>query len=97
MRLSRPSIVAALSLLPAAPALAQAPKPQAAQQERMEACNTEAGEKKLSGDERKSFIADCLAGKPAALDTFANPSQARRDRNGTAARPHRTTLCLKRR
>src|SRR5829696_3708321 len=44
----------------------QTPAAQMAQQERMKACNTEAGQKKLSGDKRKSFMADCLAGKPAA-------------------------------
>ena len=35
------------------------------QQEKMKACNTEAGDKK--GDERKAFISQCLkAGSPAA-------------------------------
>ena len=47
---------------------------QAAQQERMTACNAEAGQKKLSGDERKSFMADCLAGKPASAATTAAPT-----------------------
>src|SRR5215211_9235887 len=47
---------------------------QAAQQERMTACNAEAGQKKLSGDKRKSFMADCLAGKPASAATTAAPT-----------------------
>src|SRR5215204_5254045 len=42
---------------------------QAAQQERMAACNAESGQKKLSGDKRKSFMANCLAGKPAVSAT----------------------------
>src|SRR5215207_2829456 len=47
---------------------------QAAQQERMTACNAEAGQKKLSGDKRKSFMAECLAGKPASATTTAAPT-----------------------
>ena len=36
-----------------------------AQQEKMKACNTQAGDKK--GDERKAFMSECLkAGSPAA-------------------------------
>ena len=36
-----------------------------AQQEKMKACNTQAGDKK--GDERKAFMSECLkAGAPAA-------------------------------
>ena len=33
---------------------------QKAQQEKMKACNKEAGEKKLKGAERKKFMSDCL-------------------------------------
>jgi len=32
------------------------------QQERMKACNTKAGEKKLEGDARKNFMSSCLKG-----------------------------------
>jgi psiF repeat-containing protein len=32
-----------------------------AQQEKMKACNKEAGEKKLAGDERKTFMSTCLS------------------------------------
>ena len=57
---------------------------QATQRGRMEACNADAGQKKLSGDKRKSFMADCLAGKPATAaptpgkpaTTTTAPSQA---------------------
>ena len=31
------------------------------QQNKMKACNKEAGEKKLKGDERKQFMSDCLS------------------------------------
>ena len=31
-----------------------------AQQEKMKACNAEAGKKALKGDERKAFMSDCL-------------------------------------
>src|SRR5215204_1246659 len=36
---------------------------QAAQQERMAACNAQSGQTKLSGDKRKSFMTSCLAGR----------------------------------
>ena len=49
-----------LSAMPIAGAQQQAPN---AQQDRMKACNSEAGAQKLSGDARKSFMSDCLAGK----------------------------------
>jgi len=32
------------------------------QQEKMKACNKEAGEKHLKGDERKKFMSTCLSG-----------------------------------
>jgi len=31
------------------------------QQNKMKACNKEAGEKSLKGDERKQFMSDCLS------------------------------------
>ena len=44
----------------------KAPSPaQQAQQEKMKACNAEAGKKELKGDERKKFMSDCLGSKPA--------------------------------
>jgi hypothetical protein len=37
------------------------------QQEKMKACNAQAGDKKLEGDARKAFMSDCLkAGHPAS-------------------------------
>jgi hypothetical protein len=39
------------------------------QQDRMKACNAEAGAQSLAGDARKQFMSDCLSGKamPAAM------------------------------
>ena len=39
---------------------------QKAQQEKMKACNAEAGQKELKGDERKQFMSTCLGAKPAS-------------------------------
>jgi hypothetical protein len=36
---------------------------QQAQQDKMKACNAEAGTKSLKGDERKKFMSDCLSAK----------------------------------
>ena len=48
----------------------KAPSPaQQAQQEKMKACNAEAGAKELKGDERKSFMSDCLGSKSAPGST----------------------------
>ena len=45
-------------------AQAKAPtQAQKKQQERMSACNKQAGEKKLKGDARKKFVSACLEGK----------------------------------
>jgi hypothetical protein len=45
----------------------KAPSPaQKAQQEKMKACNAEAAEKKVKGDERKKFMSECLGGKSDA-------------------------------
>lgn len=37
---------------------------QKAQQEKMKACNAQAGEKGFKGDERKQFMSTCLSAKP---------------------------------
>ena len=51
----------------AADAEKKAPSPaQQAQQEKMKACNAEAGSKALKGDDRKKFMSECLSAKPAA-------------------------------
>jgi Ni/Co efflux regulator RcnB len=60
-------------------AAAPAEKKLTPQQERMQACNKEAGDKQLKGDERKKFMKECLGGKPAAAaaETKGTPQQAR--------------------
>lgn len=49
----------AASTAMAAPATATAAKP-ATQQDKMKACNADAGSKNLKGDDRKKFMSDCL-------------------------------------
>jgi hypothetical protein len=36
------------------------------QQEQMKTCNKQAGNQKLTGDARKSFMSDCLSGKTSS-------------------------------
>jgi hypothetical protein len=57
------AVAALMAFTPAAHAQQTAPNPQ---QERMKTCNTQAGQQKLSGDARKSFMSDCLSGKATA-------------------------------
>lgn len=60
-------LLAACLVLPLA--LHAADNKPTAQQEKMSACNKEAGEKSLKGDERKAFMSSCLSAKPAAPAT----------------------------
>ncbi len=74
------SLILPLTMCLAAPAFAQSPAPsaaQTAQRDRMKTCNTDAGTQKLAGDARKSFMADCLAGKSAAPAKELTPQQAK--------------------
>ena len=51
----------------AADAEKKAPSPaQQAQQDKMKACNADAGKKELKGDERKKFMSECLSAKSAS-------------------------------
>ena len=61
----------ALSTLLAGVALPHHGFAQTPQQERMKSCNAQAGTQKLAGDARKSFMSDCLSGKPAATPAAA--------------------------
>jgi Ni/Co efflux regulator RcnB len=57
----------AVSFLAASLAHAADEKKPTVQQEKMKACNAQAGDKKLEGDARKAFMSDCLkAGMPAS-------------------------------
>jgi hypothetical protein len=61
------SLVFAMSGAFAADAAKKAPSPaQQAQQDKMKACNADAGAKALKGDERKKFMSECLSAKAAA-------------------------------
>jgi hypothetical protein len=65
MRTSTAMLLALAVLATATLAQAQTDKKMTPQQERMKACNAQAGDKKLEGDARKSFMSDCLkAGMP---------------------------------
>src|SRR5256885_9877957 len=62
-------------------AQAKAPtQAQKSQQERMSACNKQAGEKKLKGDARKKFMSACLEGKSTVAS--AKRQKVKRDRAG---------------
>lgn len=54
--------LAACAALLAGPALATEKKEMTPQQQKMAACNKEAGGKKLEGEERKKFMSECLKG-----------------------------------
>jgi len=63
----------------------KAPSPaQQAQQEKMKACNADAGKKELKGDERKAFMSECLGSKPAAA-TQQNKMKTCNSEAGTKA------------
>ena len=52
------------------------------QQERMSACNKEAGEKKLKGEERKKFMTSCLKGGGSQAKAPSPKQKAQQDRMG---------------
>ena len=59
------AVLACVMAAASAPAFAQDKAPtdkQKAQQDRMKACSKEASDKKLKGDERKSFMSTCMKG-----------------------------------
>lgn len=67
------SLAVAICLaLPVVAVQAQERKEMTTQQKKMGACNKEAGEKKLAGDERKAFMKECLS---ARAQTAKNPQQ----------------------
>ena len=53
------------------------------QQERMAACNKQAGDRKLKGDERKKFMSTCLKGQESTAGAAPSPKQkAQQDKMG---------------
>jgi hypothetical protein len=63
------------------PAAAQTTNPQ---QERMKLCNKQAGDQKLTGDTRKTFMSDCLSGKTTSAKTLTPQQQKMKDCNVAA-------------
>jgi len=72
------SMIIAVSM--AAPLAALAADAQTGQQQKMTACNKEAGTRKLEGDARKAFMSECLSasGAPAA----AKPKMTQQEKMG---------------
>jgi hypothetical protein len=70
------------------------------QQDKMTACNKEAGAKNLSGDARKAFMSDCLKAKPAApmtqqdKMTYCNKEAGAKNLSGDARKTFMSD-CLK--
>jgi len=91
------SVVVALASLPVAAQTTKPPSPaQTAQQQRMAACNEEAGQRNLSGDARKSYMSACLSGKmnQTTLMKVCN-NQATQDKLASDARKTYLGTCLK--
>jgi psiF repeat len=73
------------------------------QQERMKVCNKQAGDQKLAGDARKSFMSECLSGKTTTAKPLTAQQQKMKDCNATAtaqklsgdARKNFMSSCLK--
>ena len=61
--------------LAAEPAKKEPSPAQQAQQEKMKACNADAGQKQLKGDERKKFMSECLSAKSPAAEPAAPATQ----------------------
>ena len=45
------------------------------QQDKMKECNAQAGDKKLAGDERKTFMQKCLSSHPSSEASTLTPQQ----------------------
>ena len=76
---------ASVSLAQQAPSAGTATGAQNSQQDRMKACNAQAGSQKLAGDARKGFMSDCLSGKtPAAAAAPMTPQERMKTCNAQA-------------
>jgi len=67
-------LIAVCLALPVAAMAADEQKKLTPQQEKMGACNKEAGDKKLSGDERKAFMSNCLKADSHAAASDKKPT-----------------------
>jgi len=63
-------IAAAVLTLAGAPAQAAN-----SQQDKMKECNAQAGDKKLAGDDRKTFMQKCLSAHPSSETSTLTPQQ----------------------
>lgn len=107
MRIFAASLVASMLIagtIPLAPVHAQSTSPAAnSQQDRMKSCNATAGDQKLAGDARKSFMSDCLSGKTAQAPAGNSQQQKMKTCNDQAgqkslkgdARKSFMSTCLK--
>jgi hypothetical protein len=89
-------VIAAALACPSAFAQNTTSPAQAQQQQRMSTCNTEAGQRNLSGDARKSYMSACLGGKmnQTTLMKVCN-NQATQDKLSSEARKTYLGTCLK--
>ena len=55
-------------------------EPSTPQAQRMTACNAQARDRHLSGDERRHFMSGCLKAQPAALDAAARSDKTAKSR-----------------
>lgn len=93
-------LMAAVCLTVPLAVLAAEEKKPTPQQAKMAACNKEAGDKNLKGDERKKFMSACLSdGRKAQQEKMAacNKSPARRTSRATTARSSWPSACAARR
>jgi nucleoid-associated protein YgaU len=75
-------VLAVLFTLPLVVHAAEDKKKPTPQQERMAACNKQAGEKNLKGDERKKFMSACLsAGKKSQQDRMTTCNKQAGEKN----------------
>jgi len=79
-------VIAALALIVGTSLLAHPVSAQTtnAQQERMKVCNKQAGDQKLAGEARKTFMSECLSGKTTTEKPLTAQQQRMKDCNAAA-------------
>lgn len=82
------SIASALLIISAYGVAAQQLTPQ---QQRMKSCNTEASDKHMAGDARKTFISSCLAGNVSSTGSAMTPQQEKMKACNTEASTKKMT------
>jgi psiF repeat len=85
------TLLGAIALLPllAAPAIGDQATAPTLQTSRMAACSSQAGERRLSGDARQQFMAECLKGRapssPPGAETSGTQGEAMKRCNNDAS------------